>query len=111
MLGTGVVFLSGCLANSGSITITVQNFASETARITLKLDQDEEERYKNTVTVAPGRKQHLKEVVDGGKYTLNVSTDKFSDQTRPISMNGCDEQEVSVAVLPTEKLDIQLKRC
>ena len=111
VLGAWVVFLPGCVTNSKSISITVQNFASETAEITLKLVRDENERYENTVTVPPDRKVHLKEVADGGKYTLTVSTDEFGDQTRPISMNGCDEQEISVAVLPSEDIDIQLKRC
>ena len=111
MLGTWFVLSPGCLTDSGAISITVQNFASETAQITLKLVRDGNERYENTVTVPPDRKVHLKEVADGERYALTVSTDKFGDQTRPISMNGCDEQEISVAVLPSGDIDIQLKRC
>lgn len=111
LLGVSTTFTAGCMRESGSISITVQNFTSESARIELRLATGETERYTDIVVISGDGKRHLENVVDGGEYTLTVSTDRFGETSRPISMNGCKEQEVSVAILPSEELDVQLKRC
>jgi hypothetical protein len=111
LVGASTTFGAGCTLNPGSVSITVQNFTPERAHVRLQLACGDAECYANAVEVPGDGKRHLKDVVAAGNYTLTVSTDRFGDASRPVDMNRCEDQEVSVAILPSEELDVQLKRC
>lgn len=95
----------------GTISIEVRNFTAEKARIHLQLKQNDTVQYTKTTTLAPDGGTRLKNVVDGGEYQLEISTDKYGEVETSLTMNDCDEQEVSVVILKSGRIDVQMKTC
>lgn len=111
LLGASITFTAGCTLRTGTVSLTVQNFSSTDTQFDIRLLRDGSEVYSTTLMVPAGGKRHQDAVVDGGSYELALSADSFGEATGPISMNDCEEQEVSIAVLPEGEIHIQLKQC
>ena len=112
LLGVGAYVLtqSGGEALETSVSLTAQNFSDETHRLRLELSDDSGPVFAEVVDLASGEKRHFEQIAPGGRYTLSATLGA-DDLTRPISMNDCAEQEISVAVLPSDRLDVQSRRC